>query len=272
MSETYRGTVRRVFFANPESPFMAGVLALENGDEIRFAGKVAASQGDQLEITGKWGEHPKFGAQFDAESGIVRMDESPDAMVHLLATHKDFKGLGPARARKVVEAALALSENGEAISAMIAFPEDIAERAGVRLEIVENAAKVWSARKTYFDALAQLGEQGWSGAQSIRIANKFGDNAAALVKADPYMLIGRLSRFGFKTVDVVAQKMGVRSTDPGRLMAGVAYCLDRIAENGNTWTTREGLLEESVQELRPDTLDGEDKIRDTIQSLSLIHI
>ena len=267
-TETFRGTVRRVFFANPDSPFMAGVLELEDTqEELRFAGKVFAEQGDRLELTGTWGNHPKFGRQFEAATGIVRMDESPDALAHLLATHSDFKGLGPARARKVVDAALALSEDGEAGSALAAFPAEIAGRAGVPVEIVENAAEVWGGRRDYFDALARLGEQGWSNAQATRIVHEFGENAPALVGRDPYMLIGRLSRFGFRTVDAVARNMGIESTSPLRLNAGVAYVLDRIAENGNTWTTREGLLDEAVDELRPDTLDGEDRIREAIDNL-----
>lgn len=266
-TETYRGIVRRVFFANPDSPAMAGVLALDNGDEIRFAGKCFAEVGDKLELVGEWTKHPKFGDQFTAETGLVRMDESPDALIHLLATHEDFKGLGPVRARKVVEAALSFSDDGEASSALIDYPAEIAEQAGVPLEIVHNAAAVWAERKTYFDALAALGEQGWSSAQAQRIVSKLGENAPALVAGDPYFLIGKIRRFGFRTVDAVARKMGVKSTDQRRLASGVAYCLDRIADNGNTWTSREGLLDEAVEELRPDTLDGEDKIRATIEQL-----
>ena len=71
-------------------------------------------------------------------------------------------------------------------------------------------------------------------------------NAPALVGSDPYMLIGKIPRFGFKTVDTVARKMGVKSTDPQRLYAGVAFCIDRISQNGNTWTTREALLDERI--------------------------
>jgi exodeoxyribonuclease V alpha subunit len=268
-AEKKQGTVRRVFFANPDSPFMAGLLALDDGTEMRFSGKCFADVGDKLELVGKWETHPKYGRQFEAETGLVRMDESPEALVHLLASHKDFKGLGPARARKVVDAALALSDDGEAASALVEYPEEIASRAGVDISIVHNAATVWAGRKTYFEALAALGDHGWSSAQSMKIVSRLGENAPAMVKADPYMLIGCIPRFGFRTVDVVARKMGVKSTDPLRLAAGVAYCLDRIADNGNTWTTREGLLEEAVAELRPDTLGGEDAIRSTITDLVL---
>jgi len=247
---------------------MAGVLALEDGsDQIRFNAKAFADVGDLLELVGEWKEHPRFGKQFEAESGLVQMDESPDALVHLLATHKDFAGLGPKRARLVVDAAMSLSDDGEVASALIAYPMEIAGRAGVALDVVNNAALVWRERKTYFDALALLVDQGWSGAQSQRIVAKLGENAPALIQGDPYMLIGKIPRFGFRTVDAVALKMGIKSTDPLRLGAGVAFCLDRIASDGNTWTTREALTQESIEELRPDTIRAEDMIMSTIEHL-----
>ncbi len=265
--ETHRGIVGRVFFAKPDGPFMAGILKLEEGGEIRFSGKVAASQGDRLEVTGKWGHHQRFGEQFEVETGIVKMNESPDALAHLLATHEKFKGLGPVRARKVVEAALHLSTDGEVASALAAFPAEIAARAKCPLEVVQNAALVWNERRTYFDALARLVEQGWSNAQAQQIVHVFGENAPSIVKGDPYGLIGKVPRFGFRTVDAVARKMGIAPTDPARLLAGVAYCLDEIASDGNTWTTRDDLIAKSIQELRPDTLSAEAAIDVALQGL-----
>lgn len=274
-NETLRGTVSRVFFANPDSPWMAGVLALDDGQEVRFNGKCVAQVGDKLELAGRWGQHPKFGRQFEAETGLVKMDESPEALAHMLSTDSRFKGLGPVRARKVVDAALALSGDGDIASALKDYAAEISSRAGCPLDVVENAGKVWNERRSYFDALALLCEQGWSNAQAQTIIHVLDENAPAIVRENPYLLIGRIPRFGFRTVDVVAQKMGIETGNPQRLVAGVAYCLDQEASGGNTWTTREGLLYAASQELRPDTLDGEDRIASAMEGLiaaGAIHI
>lgn len=267
-TETLRGVVGRVFFSKPEGPFMAGQLKLDDsGRLVRFSGKLVAQPGDRLELTGEWANHPRFGEQFEAETGIVKLNESPDALAHLLASDERFKGLGPARARKVVDAALALSTDGNMASALIEFPNEVAARAGVALEIVQNASAVWQEKRSYFDALALLVDQGWSNAQAQQILHVFGENAPAIARGDPYLLIGRVPRFGFRTVDAVARKMGALAADPARLMAGVAYCLDKIGEEGNTWTTRQALNESAVRELRPDTLDAEAGIDAAIQKL-----
>jgi exodeoxyribonuclease V alpha subunit len=268
---TVKGTVHAVHFANPDSNWMAGKIRLTQPVDgkrvLGFSGKIVADVGDEVELSGTWGLHPKYGKQFEASTGLVKMNESPDALVHLLATHDSFKGLGPSRARKVVDAALMLSDDGEAASALVSYPEEIAERAGVDVSIVNNAAEVWGGRKGHFDAMAVLGEQGWTNTQSAKILTRLGENAPALVKGDPYMLIGKLERFGFRTVDAVARKMGISANHPTRLASGVAFCLDRIADNGSTWTTKEALTAEAITELRPDTLDAEDLIVETIEQL-----
>ena len=269
---TYRGKVGRVFFCNFEGAFMAGVLELdehdaERGSEIRFAGKIAARQGDRIEVTGAWGEHPKFGAQFQVETGVAKMDESPEALAHLLAKHEDFKGLGTARARKVVEAALSVSDDGEVSSALVKYPAEIAERSGVKLEIVQRASEIWGERRGYFEALGRLSEQGWTPNQAAKIVESLGENAAAMVAGDPYMLVGRLSRFGFRTVDAIAQGLGFPKSDPRRLAAGLAYCLDEIAQGGDTYTTRTGLTAKALDILRPDTLESERLIGELLDGM-----
>lgn len=267
--------MRRVFFSNADRPWMAGVLRQDDGAEVSFAGKVAAQPGDKLELSGRWTVHPKFGRQFEAETGTVRMDESPDALAHLLASHPDFRGIGPARANKIVDAALALSEDGDISSALERYPDEIAERAKVPLEPVMQARKVWLERRGHFSALAALTKQGWSASQATAIVKVFGENAASIVSSDPYTLIGKVPRFGFRTVDAVARANGTDVNAPDRMIAGVAYCLDRIGDDGHTWTNRDDLLHEAAQELRPDTLEGEARIvtaLDTLIAEGAVHV
>lgn len=278
MTEKITGIVRRVFFSNPDKPAMAGAMEGSGGKNIRFAGKCFAAVGDKITLTGDWVEDPKFGKQFKATDGVVQIDESPEALVTLLASHPEFKGIGPARAKAIVAAAQEIGNefgDGEAMSALLASTERVAALSGVKLNIVEDAAKIWRQKKEYFDSLAILAGQGWSNAQGQKIITRLGSNAPAMVATNPYMLIGKVARMGFRTVDAVALKMGIKSSDPLRLGAGVSYCLDAIADNGNTWTTREGLLDAAFQELRPDTINGEDLVRKAIQGLvdsGLVHV
>lgn len=271
MPVTLRGKVTRVFYCNPDRPFTTGVLVGEEG-EARFAGKLCAEPGALVELVGEWVDDPKWGRQFKADGATVKMDESADALAHLLATGDDFRGLGRVRARRLVDAALELG--ADLSDALQSHAEAIAARSGVPLEIVENARRVWLEKRRHFETLAALIDQGWTNGQAATILHYLGDLAPHQVKADPYALIGKIPRFGFRTVDAVALKMGTPKNDPRRMQSGVAYCLDQIASNGDTWTTRDGLLDSAVQELRPDTLEAEDLIfgaLDELIALGMVH-
>lgn len=256
MTESIRGRVERVRFSNPESGFTIGQL----DDGVSFKGNVLAQQGDLVELVGKWYDDPKWGRQFVAESGTVKLDESPDAIAELIAKRKEFKGIGVIRAERLVKAAAELSSDGDVATGLAECPAEIAQAAGIPVDAVRSAAVIWAKERERYDGLAALVAQGWTNSQANTIVHYLGEGASRMVDADPYGLIGMIPRFGFRTVDAVAQKMGLASTDHRRMQAGVAYCLDQIASNGDTWTTRDGLLDTAMQELRPDTLEAEDLI------------
>jgi len=273
MTETIRGKCRRVRFANPDSGFSIGELQVDDAC-VAFKGNVLAKAGEFLELVGDWHDDPKWGRQFVATSGVAKMDESPEALAALLSARSEFKGLGKVRARRLVDAAIALSSDGDMATGLREHPAEVAAAAGIALDIVCNAADVWTKEREHYDALGALIAQGWTNGQAGTIVHYLGNGAPSMIAEDPYSLIGKIPRFGFRTVDAVALKLGMASTDRRRLQAGVAFCLDQIASNGDTWTTREGLLDTAMQELRPDTLEAEDLIfeaLDTLIRLGMVH-
>lgn len=268
MTTALCGSVTRVFYSNAETGWMAGKLRRDDAPgEVSFAGKVVAEVGDTVELTGAWQQHPKYGRQFEAETGIVRMDESPEALIHLLASRDEFTGIGPARAEKIVRTALSLSRDGDLAQALSDWAAEIARRVKVPRELVDRAAEEWNSRRGTYEALARVVSLGWSSAQARAIVETLGENAASIVRADPYLLVGRVARFGFRTVDAVAQVQGSSPMSRERYAAGIAYCLDRIAQSGHTWTTREDLLHEATQELRPETLEAEEMLEATVDEM-----
>lgn len=265
-TQKFRGRVRKLFFCNPESLFAAGVLETTDG-EIRFSGRCAPSVGDLIEIEGRWTEHSKFGRQVQVEDATVVMDESPDALALLLARDGRFKGIGEIRAARIVQSAVELRPGESFGDALLHATDEIAASARCPVDLVRAAAEIWSSQREHFDALSALAEQGWSGAQSQSIVLLLGSHAPALVRSDPYALIGRIPRFGFKTVDAVALKLGLDPSSTSRLSAGLAYCLDRAMQDGDTWISRVGLVLDAAGELRPDTLGAEDAIGTALDGL-----
>jgi len=266
MTETLKGRCVRTRFQNPDSGFTIGTIEVD-GEEHTFKGEVLARRGENLELTGFWTDDPKWGRQFTVKSGIVKMDESPGALADLIAKRPEFKGLGKVRARRMVDAAIACSSDGDMATGLREDPDTIAAATGCSVEIVRAAATVWHEEREHYDTLGQLVAQGWTNGQANTIVFHIGEGAPGFVADDPYGLIDKIPRFGFRTVDAVALKIGVKTTDRRRMQAGVAYCLDQIASNGDTWTTREGLIDTATGELRPDTLEAEDLILAALDEL-----
>jgi len=261
------GRVSRVFHANRESGWMAGKLVVDDGREVSFAGSVFANQGDEINVAGTWTTHPKFGKQFSVESGSAKLDDSPKGLERVLATDTRFEGIGPKRAKRIVEAVMELSEEGDVGATLAKYAAEIAERSGASVTVVQSAADAWNDRKEFFETVAVLAEQGWTNSQAAAIFEHYGANGPKIVQDDPYVLVGKLQRFGFRTVDVVARNLGFASDDQRRLVAGVAYCLDEFARDGNTYTVRADLIERAIRELRPDSIHVENLIATAIDSL-----
>tara|TARA_R110000851_G_scaffold120002_2_gene248122 strand:- start:14377 stop:16632 length:2256 start_codon:yes stop_codon:yes gene_type:complete len=271
MPEIIRGTVTRLRFQNPDSPWSIGTIECDDGEHT-FVGPILAIVDDFMELTGSWSDNPKFGKEFKVAAGIARMDERPDALVHMIANNRDFEGIGKVKAERLVKAALELGDGN--MGNGLDSPEAVASAANLPVALVRAAAKVWNEERERYDALAALVSQGWTSGQAGTIVYYMGAGAPLMIRADPYGLIGKIPRFGFRTVDTVALNMGLAKTDTRRMQSGVAYCLDQIASQGNTWTTREGLLDEALKELRPDTLDAEDLVFDALAELTsagLVH-
>ncbi|MCP4419060.1 MAG: hypothetical protein GY805_20785, partial [Chloroflexi bacterium] len=58
---------------------------------------------------------------------------------------------------------------------------------------------------------------------------------------------------GFKTADKIAQALGLAADDPNRIEAGIAYTLNRMAEDGHVYMPQESLEPEAAEILGLET-------------------
>ena len=63
----------------------------------------------------------------------------------------------------------------------------------------------------------------------------------------PYKLVQDVYGIGFKTADKIAQALGLAADDPGRIEAGIAYTLNRMAEDGHVYMPQEELEPEAAE-------------------------
>ena len=255
-NETIRGQVHRCYFSSPT--FSAGVLLSEDGAFVKFRGKFCAVEGDHVTLCGAWQHDERFGRQFDVAGLSYELPETRDGLVQYLAGHPAFTGIGPKIAEKLVDYAGDSRRFDRLIRDGL---DELHERLRIPLATLADLREVWIAHSDENEVRSYLAGFGLTHHQMTVLLETFGTAVVGILRSDPYQLIRHVSGFGFKRVDKIARQMGVAKDHPGRIEAGLIYCLNEEISSGHTWTGGAGLLEKANELLLLDTLDSLKLIR-----------
>ena len=147
--DSIRGRVDAVFYASPK--FSAGRLRTESGDAVSFAGALMVKEHDAVVLHGTWERHPKFGRQFKVSHFAFDQRLGPEGLAHYLANHPDIKGIGPVKARRIVEAF------GDDFDRVIdEEPERIASVAKLSSDAVDALRHEWLKKRALNSSLTWL--------------------------------------------------------------------------------------------------------------------
>jgi exodeoxyribonuclease V alpha subunit len=259
-SSSVRGRVEAIFYATPQ--FSAGRLRTLDGDSVPFAGSLMVRQHDAVVLQGAWERHPKFGRQFKVAHFAFDQAMGPEGLAHYLANHPDIKGIGPVKARRIVEAF------GDDFDRIIdEEPERIAAVAKVPLEAVQALRTEWLRTRTLNASLTWLASFELTHHQMTALIEKFGNAVVTVLKTDPYLLVREVPGFGFKRVDVVARKMGTPKEHPSRIRAGIVHCVAERLDQGDCWVDYEDLIELANALLVMDIADSRKRIEQALDAL-----
>lgn len=223
------GTVVRVFSSNER--WMAGILQTADGD-VSFAGNCAAKEHEEVRLRGVWEEREPYGVQLAVRELVLEMPTDPEAIARFLERCTEFEGIGPVRARAIVEAA------GADFESALEDPAALAAHAGVPVEVVAQLAAKWAESRSYNVAASHLAKYGVSPARSAKLVEKYGPSVVRTIEEDPYWLIGKVAGIGFRTVDSIALVTGVAKNEPGRIGAALTYVVKESERAGHTWFER----------------------------------
>ncbi len=255
-----RGRIEKVYFAGPK--FSAGRMLTDSGDAVQFAGNLFAQEEQPVVLAGEWATHPKFGRQFKVEMMEHDLDLDQAGLIHYLANHPEIKGIGPAKARRIVEA---FGDDFEAT--LMEAPERIASEARVSIDVIQRLQEEWTKNRSVNAVLSWLSSFGLTHHQVTTLVDKLGGNALDVLKADPYILIRELRGFGFKKVDLIARKLGTPKNHPSRIRAGITCCVKDALDQGSCWVEYEALLDQSNLLLVMDCFDSKDRIETALDQL-----
>lgn len=259
MNESIVGTTTRIFYSSPT--FSAGKIRV-NGKEHSFAGACSLEEGETVTLTGEWVTDPKWGRQFKVKEYDYEVPPTADGLAIFLSRSKEFSGIGEVRARSIAQHFGASFEE-----ALTARPEEIASVARVSLDVVERLKQSWFDDRERNQVFSKLAEYSVGIAASKSLYARYRSSIIKIIEKNPYFLIGKVARMGFRTVDKIALASGHPKTSVERLRAGVEFCLSEDARDGHTWITEDDLKQQSMDALALDSLDTDEIVDAVIDEL-----
>ena len=242
--EVVEGTVKSVVFHNEENGYtvlhveIPSEFELARNPEITVVGKAQAVwEGEDVKAVGEWVVDKVHGRQFKAETLTCIAPRSLKGIERYLASGL-IRGVGPVLARRIVET----------------FGEDtmhvLSHQSGRLREVpklgktkIEQIRRSWHANETHRENMIFGQTYGISITKMTKIVRRYGPDAVAIVKADPYRLCREIWGIGFATADKIALSVGIDRNSPLRARAAIGHTLETEAEEaGHCWSFENELL------------------------------
>ena len=275
--ELLQGTVQAVTFQNPENGYTVLHLMEDCGEMITVVGTIPmAVAGEKLVITGKWGNHPSYGRQFEAEFLERLMPETSREILTYLSS-RAVKGIGPVTAERMVAAfgsrTLDILENE---------PEQLASVEGISRKKAFEVSAEFRRQVSVRRLIEFLSAHGLPAELAVRLYRSYGETALDAVKEDPYLMADPFFGADFAKVDAFAMEMGIEADDEQRVEAGILFELSYNLGNGHVFIPRDKLCaascsllelgDEQVEQGMDRLLEQERMISDTLLNMEVCYL
>ncbi len=255
--ERLRCVVERITYHNEQNGWSVLRCAASGFTElVTVVGSMPETHvGAVLTLTGSWKVDARYGRQFAAET----FEETLPATVYGIEKYLGsglVKGVGPKFASRIVR------EFGErTLDVIEETPDELLRVPGIGKVRVERIKKSWAEQKEIKNIMLFLQSHDVSTSHATKIYKTYGNDSISVVKENPYRLADDIWGIGFKTADSIAEKLGFSHEKFERLRSGLLYTLNRLADDGHCYATRDQLMKAGSelldvgQELLSITLD-----------------
>ena len=250
--ETATGLVRRITFHNPDNGYTIAQVEPEtkgkqSPEGITVVGVIIGiAEGQTVEVSGTWEDHPKFGRQLKIESCRAVFPTTEEGIRRFLSSGL-VKGVGKKSAERIVA-----HFGRDTLKVLDEHPRRLLEVPGLGRKRAGMLTRAWSGQRRMRDAMVFLQSHGVGSAASVKIFQKYEQEAIVKVREDPYRLQRDIDGIGFVTADAVASQLGIARDAPQRIQAGIGYLLESAAGEGNVFLPQAEVVEKGSELLQVD--------------------
>ena len=220
-------TVERVVFRNEENGF--AVVDVKAGKQKTRAVGIMPDvrAGMSLVLRGGY-ETNKFGEQFSVKDYEAAAPTDERGIEEFLGSGV-IAGIGPKTAAVIVR-----KFGEDTFGILDSEPEKLLQIPGIGKKKLEGILASYREHKEVADTVMHFVRLGISRTAAMRLYKNYGPDAPAVVNEDPYRLVYEVDGLDFRTVDFIAQRLGLAENNEKRIGAGLRYILSRAASEGNT--------------------------------------
>ena len=243
--ETVEGTIKSVVYHNDENGYTvlhveppSNGFELARGREITIVGKAQAVwEGEDVKAEGQWVTDKVHGRQFKADNITCVAPKSIVGIERYLASGL-IKGIGKVLAHRIVE-----TFGTETLNVLEYQSARLREVPKLGKAKIAQIRESWHANSTMRENMIFGQTYGISIIKMTKIVRKYGPDAIAIIKANPYQLCRDIWGIGFATADRIALSVGIPKDSLLRARASLTYTLESEAEDGgHCWTFENDLL------------------------------
>ena len=257
--EHLRCVVERITYQNEENGWTVLKCAAKNySGLVTVVGTMPETHvGAVLSLDGTWKVDAKYGRQFAAE----RFEETLPATVYGMEKYLGsglIKGVGPKFAKRIVN-----QFGKDTLDIIEEHPERLSEVEGIGKVRVERIKKSWEEQREIKNIMLFLQSHGVSTSHATKIYKTYGADSIRIVQDNPYRLADDIYGIGFRTADMIAEKLGIGKDRFVRLRSGILYTMNRLSESGHCYAGREQLIAAAAELLT----SGEPEITMTLDEM-----
>ena len=236
--------MRSVVFHNDENGYtvlhieLPSEFELARKPEITVVGKARTVwEGEDVKAVGRWVTDKVHGRQFKADTLTCIAPRSIKGIERYLASGL-IKGVGRVIARRIVDTF------GEDTIAVLSHQSGrLREVPKLGPAKIRQIRESWLKNETMRENMIFGQTYGISVVKMTKIVRKYGPDAVAVIKKDPYRLCREIWGIGFATADRIALSVGMPRNSPQRARASIVFTLETEAEqDGHCWTYENDLL------------------------------
>ena len=235
--------------------FMIGIFQSIKGELCGLGNILHPEEGMNYRIFGKWIKDPKYGLQYKFKTYQSVVPQSTDGIYRYVV--RVCKFVGPKTGKALIE-----KYGAQTLDVLRLKPEQVAtEIKGITIERAKEIQVLIQDNEAIEGALVELeklvGGAGLRQSLPMDLVQKWGANAPALLKDNPYLLI-EMKQVGFPSADRIAvDRFKVKPQSVFRQQAAVIHFIrEKTHGEGHVWVDEKGLVDDVRRLIRCDPAEG----------------